>query len=43
MIDVVFPTFLLFHFNFNVQCHDTLSSYVTVFQEDSKWDSVVER
>ena len=43
MIDVMFPKFLLFLFNFNVQCHAVPFIYVTVFQEDSKWGSMVGR
>ena len=33
MIDAIFPTFLLFLFSFDVQCHAVLSIYTTVFQE----------
>ena len=41
MINVIFPMFLLFLFNFNVQCCAVPSISKTVFQEDSKWSSVV--
>ena len=41
MIDVIFPTFLLFLFNFNVQCRVVPFIYITAFQEDSERGSVV--
>ena len=43
MIDVIFPKFLLFLFNFNVQCRAVPFVYITVFQEDSKRGSMVGR
>ena len=36
MIDVIFPTFLLFIFNFNIQCRGVPFIYIAAFQEDSK-------
>ena len=41
MIDVMFPTFILFLFNFNVQYRAVSFIYLTAFQEDSKLSCVV--
>ena len=43
MIDVIFVTFLLFLFNFNVQWHAVPFNHIIVFQQDSKRGSVVEK
>ena len=43
MMDVIFPKFLLFLFNFNAQCRAVIFVYITVFQEDSKQGSMVGR
>ena len=43
MIDVIFPAFLLFLFNFNAECPAVSFIYITAFQEDSQRDSAVGR
>ena len=43
MIDAIFPKFLIFFFNFNIQFRTVLFIYITAFQEDLKQGSVVER
>ena len=42
MINLIFPTSLLFLFNVNVQCCAVPFIYITVLQEKSKWGNVVE-